>query len=119
MGYFDYLETKSAVEIKDNAYIEAYSKVALYIHIGTIAISLVSILVFCFVQIGSVVWLDILVAVGIIAGIFAMAYSNSVRSVSKRRHKKNALANFILVWSLFFVLINVIIFVMNTWLYFL
>lgn len=118
MGYFDYLESKSATELKDNAFIETYSKVALYVNIGAVAMSVIIIIMFCFVPIGSIVWLDILMAIGMTAGIVAMVYANNVRTIVKRRHKQNALANFVLVWSLFWVLINVIIFVMNTWIYF-
>ena len=118
MGYFDYLESKSAVEMKDNAFIETYNKVALYINLGTIAITLATIIMFCFVPIGSIIWLDIVVALGVGTGITAMVYANSVRSIAKRRHKKNVLANFTFIWSLFFVLLNLIIFVINTWMYF-
>ena len=118
MGYFDYLESKSAVEMKDNAFIETYNKVALYINLGTIAVTIATIIMFCFVRIGSIVWLDIVVALGIAAGIVAMGYAKSVRSIAKSRDKKNILANFIFIWSLFFVLLNAIMFVMNTWIYF-
>ncbi len=118
MGYFDYLESKSAVEIKDNAFIETYNKVALYVNLGAVALTIITIIMFCFVRIGSIVWLDIVVALGIVAGVVAMVYANSVRSIAKRRHKKNILANFVFVWSFFWVLINVIIFIINTWLYF-
>lgn len=118
MGYFDYLESKSAVELKDNAFIETYGKVALYINLGAVAMTIITIIMFCFVPIGSIVWLDIVVAIGITAGIVAMVYANSVRSIAKRRHKTNVLANFIFIWSFFWVLINVIMLIMNTWMYF-
>lgn len=118
MGYFDYLETKSATELKDNAFIETYNKVALYVNLGAVAMSIVTIIMFCFVPVGSIVWLDVVVAIGLTAGIVSMVYANSVRSIAKRRHKKNVLANFVLVWSLFWVLINTTIFIINTWIYF-
>ncbi len=118
MGYFDYLDQKSAVELKDEAFIETYSKIALWINIATVVLSIIAIMLFCFIPIGSVVWLDIVLALGMGAGVVAMVYASKVRQIAKRRHKTNLLANFILVWSLFFVLLNAIMCVMNTWVYF-
>lgn len=118
MGYFDYLDQKGARELRDSAFVETYNKVALYVNFGAIGLTLLAVILFCFISVGAVIWLDILLAAGMTAGIVAMVYANSVRNIVKRKHKKDVLANFIFVWSAFWVLINVIMCVMNTWMYF-
>lgn len=118
MGYFDYLDQTSAVELKDNAFIESYNKVAKWLNISTIIVTVLAVMLFCFIPIGSIIWLDIILVLGMGVGIVAMNYAGKVRSIAKRRRKSNILANFLFIWSFFFVLLNIIMCVMNTWVYF-
>lgn len=118
MSYFDYLEAKSVAEQKDIAFANSFNKIGLYFWLGSVGMTFVSILVFCFVQVGLIIWLDLLVLVGMGLSITSMSYASKVRAKAKKKHDKNVMANFLLVWGLLFVLINAIIILINTWLYF-
>ncbi len=116
MGYFDYLEENAAIE-KENRFFDTYAKVGFWIGVGSFAVMLASILTFCFVAVGSIIWLDILVAVGVVVSVFGMAYSGKAISIARRRRNSSPLANFSFVWNLVFALIDIILLVMNTWMY--
>lgn len=118
MAYFDYLEAKNVANQKDMAFSESYNKLGFYLTIASIVLFIVNVVVFCFVEVGSIIWLDIVVLAGLAVGIAGLTYAMKVRALAKRKHTKNVMANFIAIWGLLFVLLDLIILVINTWVYF-
>lgn len=118
MAYFDYLEAKNISAQKDLAFAESYNKISMWLTLASVILFIVNVIIFSCVRVGSIIWLDIVVAAGIAVGIAGMVYALKVRALAKRKRNKDYLANFLAVWSLFFVLLNVIIFIINTWVYF-
>lgn len=116
MGYFDYLEESVALE-RENRYFDTYAKVGFWVGVGSFAVLLATILTFCFVSIGSIVWLDFLMAIGIAVAAVGMGYALKAITIARRRRNSSPLANFSFVWNLVFVLVNIILLVMNTWVY--
>ncbi len=118
MAYFDYLENKNQAIQKDLAFAQNYNKLSMWLIIASLAVFIIDIIVFCLVPAGKVIWLDILVGAGLIAGIIGVVYALKVRGMAKQKHNKNPLANFLAVWGLLLVLLQIIILVINTWVYF-
>ena len=118
MGYFDYLESKNMAIQKDTAFAQSYNKVSMWLTISSVTMLIINILIFSFVQVGTIVWLDILVVAGISVGIAGITFALKVRAMAKRKHDRNSLANFLAIWGVLFVLLELIILVINTWVYF-
>ncbi len=118
MGYFDYLESANTVAERENRYFDTYANRSFWFGVGSFGAMLVAILLFCFITIGSVIWLDFVMAAGLGVGITGLVFAGKARKIAKRNHKTTILGNFSFVWGLLFVIIDVLLVVMNTWIYF-
>lgn len=117
MGYFDYLE-ESVAQQREAQFFDAYAKKGFWIGVGAFCALIATIVLFCFVQIGSIVWLDGIMVASIVCCAFSMFYSFKTIRIAKKKEKTSPLASFSFIWALFFCLINVILIVINTWVYF-
>ena len=118
MGYFDYLDEKTQTQREFQSF-DIWAKAGAFVGLGSLIISLVALFVFLFaVPIGSSIWLDILVGVGLAVGITGVTLSAKAIKMAKNIRKVTEIGRFALIWGIFVILVDLAMITANTWMYF-
>ena len=121
MGYFDYLdENKKSADGKAKEYhnYDPIAKTGMWIWFGALGVTILSIiLLFACWNLGKSIWLDVFLVLGFGCALIAVAFCINARRMASRVRQETQLGNCIFIWGIFLALINLILLVVNTYMF--